>query len=247
MGRIVKGTIYHGTDQPWANTRITFELKKGSFTANRQYPKDRVVALTDALGYFEADLWVNAEGLQPSKWICRLPDGENFDFVLPTGAIPIDLSELRVSQSWTTPSSLSDILDPYFLSPDEADARYRISGESIPASEVVGTFADSQIPASIARDSEVAAAIAQHNADLSAHPGLGGGGPGGSSLIATFAYDFGNTYTLPIAPIDPASTLIFINGAKQRYGADYNFNGTVLNWVSADLTLSTGDTIEVYQ
>lgn len=89
--------------------------------------------------------------------------------------------------------------------------------------------------------------MAQRSFPLPTANQSGGGGPGGSSLVATFAYSASNTYTLPTPPPDPANTLVFVNGAKQLYGADYNFTGPVLNWVSVDLILSNGDTIEVYQ
>lgn len=93
-------------------------------------------------------------------------------------------------------------------------------------------------------DQSIAAAIAIHNADPFAHPGLGGGG-GGLALV-TLVYSIAGTYALPIAPVDPAALQLFINGAKQRYGADYNIVGTVLNWISPNPSLSTTDTIEAY-
>ena len=73
------------------------------------------------------------------------------------------------------------------------------------------------------------------------------GPPGlGTTPVAITATATPNTYSLAIAPIDPAAVLLFINGAKQRYGADYNIVGTVINWISPNLSLSPDDTIEVY-
>lgn len=43
-----------------------------------------------------------------------------------------------------------------------ADGRYRLQSANIPANEITGTFQDSQIPSSVARDSEVTAAVTAH-------------------------------------------------------------------------------------
>lgn len=152
MGRIVRGTIYRGGDTPWTNARILFDLKKGSFTANRQYPQDRIIATTNGVGYFEVELWTNAQGFRPSEWRCKLPDNEEFNFILPIGSTPIDLSELRAATSWSPPLSLAGILDQYFLTPTEggqliaaaiaAITPASISAESIAAREFSPTTID---------------------------------------------------------------------------------------------------------
>jgi hypothetical protein len=73
---------------------------------------------------------------------------------------------------------------------------------------------------------------------------IGGGGGGG--ILVTLVYTPANNYALPISPVNPATVQVFINGGKQVYGLDYNIIGTVLNWISPNLTLSASDTIEVY-
>ena len=109
-----------------------------------------------------------------------------------------------------------------------------------------------QVPSSSSIQSEiatqVAAAIAAHNANTLAHPGLAGGGGGTVSELtrAPLTYAASGSYTLPIAPADPASVQLFVNGAKQHYGPDYTITGTVLAWISPSFTLTTTDTIEAY-
>ena len=51
------------------------------------------------------------------------------------------------------------------------DNRYRQIGVNIPASEITGTLQDSQIPGSIARDTEVVAAVTAHESAADPHPG----------------------------------------------------------------------------
>jgi hypothetical protein len=93
--RKVFGTIHDSRDQPWANQRVTFVLRVGSFTSATQYPRKRVEATTNSVGYFEVDLWANSDGLLPTTYQCKLPDADEFDFRLSNGVAPINLSELR--------------------------------------------------------------------------------------------------------------------------------------------------------
>lgn len=74
-------------------------------------------------------------------------------------------------------------------------------------------------------------------------PGSGGGGSG---ALTTLAYSPSGAYTLPATPSRPDLSLLFINGAKQTYGLDYNINGTVLSWISPNLPISVNDIIEAY-
>jgi hypothetical protein len=87
--------------------------------------------------------------------------------------------------------------------------------------------------------------VSIHHVGIQGPPGAGGTGAG-ASPPTVLAYSATNSYTLPTAPIDPSTIQFFVNGAKQRYGADYTVTGTVIAWVSTDLILSTTDTIEVY-
>lgn len=78
---------------------------------------------------------------------------------------------------------------PQYLTQTEGDSRYRQLG-NIPASEVTGTLGDSQIPASIARDSEVTAAIAAIT------PATIGAEAAAARTLTPTATDPGNTSTV---------------------------------------------------
>jgi hypothetical protein len=87
--------------------------------------------------------------------------------------------------------------------------------------------------------------VSIHHVGIQGPPGAGGTGAG-AAAPTVLAYSATNNYTLASAPADPAAVQFFVNGAKQRHGADYTITGTVIAWVSTDLILSTTDTIEVY-
>jgi hypothetical protein len=88
---------------------------------------------------------------------------------------------------------------------------------------------------------DTAAQIAQHNSDPSAHGELLN-----VDNLYTLVYLPSGVYTLPDTVASPSKLKMFVNGAKQQYGLDYTISGTQLSWVSANLQLSTYDTIEVY-
>jgi hypothetical protein len=170
--RKVFGTIHDSRDMPWANQRVTFVLRVGSFTAATQYPRKRVEATTNSVGYFEVDLWANSDGLLPTTYQCKLPDADEFDFRLSNGVAPINLSELRGLGGISTqvPQTLLEQLQPYFLSISAGDGRYRKLTDPIAFSDLGGTLAEGQIPVSIARIDDVIARIAQHAAASDPHP-----------------------------------------------------------------------------
>jgi hypothetical protein len=170
--RKVFGTIHDSRDQPWANQRVTFVLRVGSFTSATQYPRKRVEATTNSVGYFEVDLWANSDGLLPTTYQCKLPDADEFEFRLSNGVAPINLSELRGLGGISTqvPQTLLEQLQPYFLSQSQGDGRYRKLTDTIAFSDLAGAAVDSQIPISIARIDDVIARIAQHAAASDPHP-----------------------------------------------------------------------------
>jgi hypothetical protein len=170
--RRVFGTIHDSRDMPWANQRVTFVLRVGSFTSATQYPRKRVEATTNSVGYFEVDLWANSDGLLPTTYQCKLPDADEFDFRLSNGIAPINLSELRGLGGISTqvPQTLFEQLQPYFLSQSQGDGRYRKLTDTIAFSDLTGVAADGQIPASIARIDDVITRIAQHAAAADPHP-----------------------------------------------------------------------------
>jgi hypothetical protein len=170
--RKVFGTIHDSRDLPWANQRVTFMLRVGSFTAATQYPRKRVEVTTNSVGYFEVDLWANSDGLLPTTYQCKLPDADEFEFRLSNGVTPVNLSELRGLGGISTqaPQTLLEQLQPYFLSISAGDGRYRKLTDPIAFSDLGGALADGQIPVGIARIDDVIARIAQHAAAADPHP-----------------------------------------------------------------------------
>lgn len=170
--RKVFGTIHDSHDAPWANQRVTFVLRVGSFTSSAQYPRKRVETKTNAAGYFEVDLWANSDGLLPTTYQCKLPDADEFEFRLSNGATAVNLSELRGLGGISTqaPQTLLQQLEPYFLSQSEGDGRYRKLTDTISFGDLAGGVSDGQIPGTIARIDDVIARIAQHANASDPHP-----------------------------------------------------------------------------
>ena len=52
-----------------------------------------------------------------------------------------------------------------------------------------------------------------------------------------------SSFTLPIVPPNPASTMLIINGNVAEYGVDYSITGTNLQWISTDYILADTDKI----
>lgn len=69
---------------------------------------------------------------------------------------------------------------------------------------------------------------------------------GAAAAREVLTYSPSNSYNLQDQPPNPAKALLFVNGAKQSYGADFAINNTVLTWTSTNLSLSATDTIEIY-
>lgn len=94
--RDVVGRVLRTDGTPWESGVVHFRLTPGSFTPTEQFPESQVEALTDATGAFSVSLWTNEEGDKASRYVCRLPNQETFDFTLPLGdGTPIELSTLR--------------------------------------------------------------------------------------------------------------------------------------------------------
>ena len=116
--------MYPQSNLPYAGAHVVFMLDRGSWTAdNRNYPVDRCIAYTDTNGDFAIDLWANREGSIPTKWICTLPDGDRFDFILLASMTQIALSQLRqANQDWgNTPSPAPSLMEKrQILSPNQS-------------------------------------------------------------------------------------------------------------------------------
>jgi hypothetical protein len=91
----------------------------------------------------------------------------------------------------------------------------------------------------------VTGAIANHNANLAAHPGLAGGG-GSVQTRTVFTPSNGQTvFTLAAVPALPHLSQLFLNGVKARFTLDYTINGAIINWQNR-VQLGVSDEFEVF-
>ena len=95
------------TDAPWAaGDTVKFILQRNSYVATATYPASSVAVALNNQGRASTDLWCNAEGLKPARYVCELPSGESFPFTLPAGAGAISVEGLRGLETEPyTPSS----------------------------------------------------------------------------------------------------------------------------------------------
>jgi hypothetical protein len=113
--RIVTGTIYTNDGDPVVGGIVTFTLNRGSYTASGTYIPLQVDVTTDSLGTFTTELWCNADGGERTHYTCRLPDGDSFNFILPSGT-SISIETLRATANPATGSwsnTLQDIIDAH--------------------------------------------------------------------------------------------------------------------------------------
>lgn len=109
MKRLVLGKIYKAADIPWLNARGYIQLLNNSYTNFIQYPENRINYITNSLGDIKNDLdqdlfiWCNEEGNISSKFRLFLPSGKFFDFTVPVGTSPIQLSVLRENLNSSQP------------------------------------------------------------------------------------------------------------------------------------------------
>jgi hypothetical protein len=100
---IVNGTIYKANKTPWKDAPGLFELLSGSYTSEFQYPKVRIPFRTNALGRYSVELWEDESGVIATKWQCRHPSGEMFQFSIPAGMATAEISFLRAINEMSTP------------------------------------------------------------------------------------------------------------------------------------------------
>lgn len=93
--RAVNGLVRKATGDPWGNAQINFALVSRSFTETAQYPANSFDLVTNPDGTFSTNLWCNEEGDRASSYRCTLPDGSSFNFVVPVGVSPINISVLE--------------------------------------------------------------------------------------------------------------------------------------------------------
>jgi hypothetical protein len=109
LKRLVVGKVYKSDDTPWLNVRGYIQLLNNSYTNLIQYPENRIEYITDTLGNIKNSLggdlfiWCNEEGNIESKFRFFLPSGKYFDFTVPVGTSPIQLSVLRENLNSSQP------------------------------------------------------------------------------------------------------------------------------------------------
>jgi hypothetical protein len=140
MNRNITGTIRKTDGTVWAGAVVEFELERSSFDQEAQYPSKPVRAVADADGELDLVLWVNEEGLRPSKYICTLPDGSQFRFTLPEGGTPVDLNELRESAIEEDSPTASQVVA--FLPIMRQEARQVVEEELVAVNAEIDTKAD---------------------------------------------------------------------------------------------------------
>jgi len=92
----------------------------------------------------------------------------------------------------------------------------------------------------------VSGAIANHNANLAAHPGLATGGGGSVQTRTVFTPSNGQTvFILAAVPALPHLSQLFLNGVKARFTLDYTINGAIINWQNR-VQLGVSDEFEVF-
>ena len=94
--RLVVGQLKGADNAPLRSLAVYFYLAPGQYDVATQYGETLVETCTTYLGNIEVELWVSDIASQPTQYSCSLPDGSSFDFFIPTGTVPIDLSLLRL-------------------------------------------------------------------------------------------------------------------------------------------------------
>jgi hypothetical protein len=73
---------------------IQYRLIPGSYAAGGMVPTGIVEDISNDVGQTNTALWVNGEGLTPTRWIVTNPSGEEYRFVVPPGDGALLLEEL---------------------------------------------------------------------------------------------------------------------------------------------------------
>lgn len=94
--RLVVGEINRADNQPWVSAPVLFYLSPGQYNISTQYAESFVEAYTNYLGQIKVLLYASDFDTNPIQYTCCLPDGETFDFTVPPGDEPINLSVLRL-------------------------------------------------------------------------------------------------------------------------------------------------------
>lgn len=95
MNRNVTGTIRKTNGSVWPGAVVEFELERSSYDEQAQYPVKPVRIEADSNGEFVVSLWVNENAQRPARYICTLPDGSQFRFMMSEGVGSVDLNTLR--------------------------------------------------------------------------------------------------------------------------------------------------------
>lgn len=178
--RTVTGLVRRGSGQPWADAKVHFYLE-GTYTTDTVFPPDRVEVVTNEQGEYSATLFCNSEALTPARWRCVEPGSDPFFFTLVPGGTPISIIMLRaagdapLSPDDPAYAVLQDALEVGDAETLEAAKAY--TDEQAPdlsnyqprsernqpggyaGLDAGGLVPDVRLPSTIARDSEVTAAV----------------------------------------------------------------------------------------
>jgi hypothetical protein len=92
----VTATVLYPDGTPWEPGEIVrYTLQRGSYSLSGHYPKKTVDAVIGAGGEALAQLWVNEEGVEPTRWVARMPNGETSMFSIPVGTASATLEYLK--------------------------------------------------------------------------------------------------------------------------------------------------------
>src|SRR6186713_582544 len=114
--REVLATWYLPNAELAVDEPIVYHLVPGTYAANGMVPTGAIEDTTNDIGQTTTRLWVNADGLTPTKWVVTNPKGEQYRFVLGPGDGPALLEDLLHQQEnypWRDdlPSEIADLVE----------------------------------------------------------------------------------------------------------------------------------------
>lgn len=109
--RLVKGQVGRPNNTPWPkDSFVQIRLTKGSYTVTREFPKCGIpFPIDEVTGDYEALLWASETGEIPTRYEAIYPNGERFEFVVPSGIGELQITALRQASQPVTPAQQNAI------------------------------------------------------------------------------------------------------------------------------------------